>query len=118
MRLQILKFIFVTISVMNLSIAIYTYFDQIIYLNDQIPLITSNILYNNYIVLQDLKNLVGVGVPINGFDIIDKEYLNLLFTGSNDVDITSIRLHGVRVYAIRVNALLFTVENNLNLFLF
>lgn len=110
------KFIFVAISVINLGLAIYTFYDQIIYLNEQIPWTTSNVLYNNYLVLEDLNFIVGV--PINGFDIIDKEYLNFLFTESNDVDITSIRLHGVRIYTIRVDAVLYTVEKNLNLFLF
>ena len=98
MKLQIiLKYLLVALSVINLGISIYTNF-------------------NHIYVLQDLKILVGV--PINGFDVIDKEYLNLLLTGSNNVDITSIRLHGVRIYAIRDEGVLYTIENNLNYFLF
>ena len=67
--------------------------------------------------LVELQDIVGV--PAQGFNVTDEIILNTLLTNSNSriIEIGSITLNEVKVYAIIVDDVLFTVKKELFLFL-
>ena len=124
--IKLLKYSFIAVyvivvSVIVVGILIYIFYEEInisiaLFCNftDETSRIISNALYNDILDLVDLQNIVVE--PLNGFDVTDEEYLNLLLTDSI-VEITSAIVNGMPVYAIKVDGVLYTVDEDLFLFL-
>jgi hypothetical protein len=124
--LKLLKFTLLAlfvIVVIDVGLYILSFYDIIFintphffnsYFTEDIPRTIPTDLYNNIMELIPYKNIVDT--PINGIDVTDEGYLNLLLTDSN-IEITLVREDGKFVYAIRVDDVLYTVERDLFLFL-
>lgn len=65
--------------------------------------------------LLELQDIVWV--PAQGFNVTDEIFLNTLLTDSGLINIGSITLNEVKVYAITIDDDLFTVKKDLFLFL-
>jgi hypothetical protein len=65
--------------------------------------------------LNELQDIVGM--PAQGFNVTDEIFLNTLLTDSKIIEIGSITLNEVKVYAIIVGDDLFTIKKDLFHFL-